>query len=105
MQVANMEQRNSYWDNMKGLLIWLVVFAHILYDWANQFMTLQLVVTAIYAFHMPAFAFISGYFGKSEKSRSFQSILKFGLLYFIFNSLMGFIYGFSDILHPVYVCW
>ena len=105
MQVANMEQRNSYWDNMKGLLIWLVVFAHILYDWTNQSMPLQLVVTAIYVFHMPAFAFISGYFGKSEKSRSFQSILKLGLLYFIFNSLMGFIYGFSDILHPVYVCW
>ena len=29
MQVANMEQRNSYWDNMKGLLILLVVFAQI----------------------------------------------------------------------------
>ena len=94
MQAVNVKQRSSYWDNMKGLLILLVVFAHFLDAWIQKFSVVRLVYSTIYVFHMPAFVFISGYFGKSEKSRGFQSILKLVLLYFIFNSAMGFIYGF-----------
>ena len=105
MQAVTERQRNPYWDNLKGLLIWLVVFAHILYAWKDQYAMVNIVVSVIYMFHMPAFVFISGYFGKSEKSRSFQSLLKLALLYFIFNSAMGFIYGFYDILHPMYSYW
>ena len=40
---------------------------------------------------------ISGFFGKSERSHSFESILKLILLYFVFNSIMGFIYHFNSI--------
>ena len=105
MQAVNVKQRSSYWDNMKGLLILLVVFAHVLDAWIQNFSVVRLVYSTIYVFHMPAFVFISGYFGKSEKSRGFQSILKLVLLYFIFNSAMGFIYGFENILQPMYVYW
>lgn len=97
--------RSSYWDNIKGLLILLVVFAHVLFQLQNTSRAINSTVDFIYLFHMPAFVFVSGYFGKSERSRSARSIIKLIALYFIFNSVMGFIYGFSSLLMPVYSYW
>ena len=54
---------------------------------------------------MPAFVFVSGFFGKSEHSHSFESIIKLIFLYFIFNSIMVFIYGCSSLLEPRYSYW
>lgn len=97
--------RSCYWDNIKGLLILLTVFAHILYQLQYKSDTIDSTVDFIYMFHMPAFVFVSGYFGKSDNSRSFRSIIKLVVLFFIFNSIMGFIYGFSSLLKPVYSYW
>ena len=97
--------RSSYWDNIKGLLMLLVVFAHILFELQDTSGTINSTVDYIYMFHMPAFVFISGYFGKSERSHSFESIIKLVFLFFIFNSIMGFLYGFGSILHPMYSYW
>ncbi len=83
----------------------MVVFAHILYQLQHISSTVNYIVDSIYLFHMPAFVFVSGYFGKSENSRSFASVMKWVFLYFIFNSMMGFIYGFSSLLQPLYSCW
>ena len=79
--------RSLYWDNIKGFLIILVVFAHILYQLKAGSETVNAVVDYIYMFHMPAFVFVSGYFGKSERSRNFSDIFKFAFLYFIFISI------------------
>ena len=68
--------RSAYWDNMKGVLMLLVVFAHILFQLQDYSDTINCTVDYIYMFHMPAFVFISGYFGKSERSHSFESIIK-----------------------------
>ena len=62
-------------------------------------------VDFIYMFHMPAFVFVSGYFGKSKSSKSKASILKLVFLFIIFNSLTGIALGFDSILHPVYSYW
>ena len=62
-------------------------------------------VDIIYMFHMPAFVFISGFFGKSERSRSAEGIIRLLFLYFIFNSAMGFMYGFRSLLIPMYSYW
>ncbi len=97
--------RNAYWDNIKGLLIVLVVFAHILFQLQETSEIINNVVDYIYMFHMPAFVFVSGYFGKSERAHSFESIVKLIFLYFIFNSIMGFIYGFNSLLQPMYSYW
>ncbi|MCI5904403.1 MAG: CapA family protein [Oscillospiraceae bacterium] len=96
--------RSAYWDNIKGLLIFLVVFAHCLYGLRDTPVTGS-IVDAIYMFHMPAFVFVSGYFGKSENSRSLKSVSGLIFIYFIFNSLMGLAYGFNSLLEPVYSCW
>lgn len=61
--------RNAYWDNIKGLLIVLVVFTHILFQLQEKSQTINKIVDYTYMFHMPAFALISGYFGKKQAHR------------------------------------
>ena len=97
--------RSNYWDNIKGLLIFLVVFTHILFQIQDVSADINHVVDFIYLFHMPAFVFISGYFGKGERSRGFESIARLAFLFFVFNSLSGFYYGFSSLLRPMYSYW
>ncbi len=105
MENNNNKKRSAYWDNIKGLLMLLTVFAHILFQLQDRSEVFNTTVDLIYMFHMPAFVFVSGFFGKSERSHSFESILKLILLYFVFNSIMGFIYGFYSLLHPMYSYW
>ena len=105
MDNINSKKRSIYWDNIKGLLILLTVFAHILYPFQDRAESVNATVDLIYMFHMPAFVFISGFFGKSERSCSFENILKLIILYFVFNSITGFIYGFSSLLQPMYSYW
>lgn len=83
----------------------LTVFAHILFQLQDNSDIINRTVDIIYMFHMPAFVFISGFFGKSERSHSFESIIKLIFLYFIFNSIMGFICGFTSLLQPMYSYW
>ncbi|WP_413358770.1 acyltransferase family protein [Robertmurraya sp. 2P01SA] len=72
-------------DNVKGVLIFLVVLGHTIGASKEGLVTL---VNFIYSFHMPAFIFISGYFSKNP---TFKKILNLLLLYFIFQSLYSVI--------------
>lgn len=96
--------RSAYWDNIKGFLIFLVVFAHCLYDFRDNAL-IGNVVNGIYLFHMPAFIFVSGFFGKSERSQSKEAIVKLLFAYFIFNTLLGLRMGLDNILLPIYSYW
>lgn len=98
-------KRSCYWDNIKGVLIFLVVFSHVLWQMQEISEWINICVDFIYMFHMPAFVFVSGFFGKSEKSKSFDSIMKLVFLYIIFNSLTGAFLGFESLLIPVYSYW
>lgn len=98
-------QRSWRWDNIKGILIILTVFAHVLYQLQGNSAAIGNIVDYIYMFHMPAFVFVSGYFGKSERSQGAYGISRLIFLYFIFNSAMGFIFGFGPLLEPLYSYW
>ncbi len=50
--------RIAYFDNLKGLLILLVLVGHFFQDYPS-------IRWPIYTFHMPLFVFFSGYFSKS----------------------------------------
>lgn len=56
--------RDSYFDNAKFLLIFLVVFGHIIRSYIHDNDALLHIYKFIYTFHMPAFILISGYFAK-----------------------------------------
>lgn len=78
-------------DNLKGLLIFLVVFGHSLELFKDDYFITQVLYVFIYLFHMPAFVFVSGYFSKNlDKARStaFKSFL---LPFIIFNIIWNLI--------------
>ena len=97
------KKRSFLWDNAKGLLIFLVVFGHFLSGNTNHSGAL-LVLTVIYSFHMPAFAFISGFF--TREKYDFRKLLT---AYVIFNGLFLFYRLYEDgsftLIQPYYVCW
>ena len=75
-----------YLDNLKALLIFLVVLGHFLEIGINKSAAARFVFTFIYAFHMPLFVFISGYLSKGGGTP--LKLLKNLLIpYLIFNSL------------------
>lgn len=86
-----MTTRSHYWDNVKGILIFLVVFAHYLsagFIYSGNYQAApNALYTLIYLFHMPLFVFVSGYFSKNvEKCRrnAFSQLL---LPYVLVNAL------------------
>lgn len=98
------KKRMPYFDNIKGILVILMVFGHFLYRFGDSPM-LSYIVNAVYTFHMPAFVFVSGYLGKSERSQSFEGIIKLAFLFFIFNGAMGIVFGIEPLTEPKYSLW
>ena len=102
------KKRDAYWDNIKGVLIILVVFAHCLYDLRDSHLN-AVIVESIYYFHMPAFIFVSGYFSKSENSHSKKSILFLLVAYFIFITPFVvramILWNEPKIIKPYYSAW
>ena len=107
-----MKQRSTFWDNYKGILIFLVVFGHFIYTYAAKHpdsLAHDLYIF-IYSFHMPAFIFCSGYFSRSERSRGKESLAQLLIYYLVFNTIMlvfmnlyrGNEYNF---LKPYYSYW
>ena len=88
---------------MKGLLIFLVVFAHVL---KNKTIADPIVI-GIYLFHMPAFIFFSGYFSRGSRARGGYSLLRLLIIYLVFNGLMMIVFGYKDpnAIEPYYVMW
>lgn len=74
-----MNERQHYWDNIKGILILLVVAAHFM---LQKDELSKAVYHGIYLFHMPLFIFISGLFHRHEKVRErVLSLIIIGILY------------------------
>ena len=101
--VYNKEREYKY-DNIKFILIFLVVFGHII-EHVDKFNYLYLI---IYSFHMPVFVFVSGYFSKGSK----KSILKSACIYVVFQTIYFFIYKLVlhenitlNYLQPIWILW
>lgn len=70
--------RDYLFDNLRAILIFLVVLGHILTSMLGFSEVIRGIYIFIYMFHMPAMTFISGYFSKKlEKIRSnaFETVL------------------------------
>ena len=100
-------KRDYSFDNMKVLLILLVVFGHALEEFGTKG-TLGLIRAMIYSFHMPLFVFISGYFSKSDAKP--EKLFKTTLLPFMIFNTAWLIYQGNAInkinfFKPQYVFW
>lgn len=85
--MTTLKQRFLWIDNLKGLLIILVVLGHAMEFLRNDFQNLQFLYNLIYLIHMPAFVFVSGYLSKNiEKGRK-EAFKTFFIPFFIFNTV------------------
>ena len=77
-------------SNIKGLLIFLVVFGHLIGNYKSNYNNLYLV---IYSFHMPLFVLVSGYFAKNA---SVKKAVNFILLYLTFQPIYRCLLAFLN---------
>ncbi len=88
-----MNGRRIYlFDNIKGILIFLVVFAHLL-ECAG--LTGSYLYRVIYSFHMPLFVFVSGFFARFDLKKILRTLV---WPYLLFQVIFLLFDGF--ILHP-----
>lgn len=100
--------RSTYWDTVKAFLIILVVLGHMGTALNHG------LLSVIYAFHMPLFVFVSGYFSRkraiSEFSREIKRLI---IIYLVFDVLyMGFelisgesLISLTRLLTPSFAMW
>lgn len=87
-------------DNVKGLLITLVVIGHMADFYVNTSVNMKFIYFFIYIFHMPLFIFLSGYFIKSTVNGDrfkVEKVISYFMLYLLFEVILYllFKYGFS----------
>ena len=106
-----MKERNYLFDNLKFLLIVLVVFGHSLEEISLEH-NYAIIRAWIYSFHMPVFVFISGYFSKSVRrgggEGARKTIINCAIPYFIFNTIFALCTEKTlaiNILTPKYIFW
>nr|WP_272495671.1 acyltransferase family protein [Bacillus pinisoli] len=89
-----MSSRNAYYDNAKFLLIFLVVFGHLIQSFIETNKIILTLYHSIYVFHMPAFILISGFFAKGFNQKGYlQKVAKKLILpYLIFQGIYSFFY-------------
>lgn len=113
--MASSSNRSLYFDNAKLILIFLVVFGHVISPLKGNDDFLFTLYTVIFLFHMPAFILISGYFAKGYRKKGYllKSIKKILLPYLIFQTIYSIFYYFNgdepslsfDFLQPHWTLW
>ncbi len=113
--MASSANRSFYFDNAKFILIFLVVFGHVISPLKSSDNFLFTLYAVIFLFHMPAFILISGYFSKGYRKKGYlQKVVKKILLpYLVFQVIYSLFYYFNgqvanlafDLLQPHWTLW
>jgi fucose 4-O-acetylase-like acetyltransferase len=109
-------QRDAFFDNAKYAAIVLVAVGHAWEPLRDGSRTVSALYMLVYAFHMPAFIIISGYFSRSFEARPEQlKRLVTGLLvpYVVFETAYTLFTRWTDgepdrpisLLDPLYLTW
>lgn len=80
--------RDPFFDNLKAILILLVVLGHWIEPWVQRDNSLKAVYIFLYTFHMPLFIFVAGVFSKKNSiglARLRRVLVKYATLYFLFD--------------------
>lgn len=106
--------RMPFFDNARVILIFLVVFGHMIQPFASDSQLINSIYAFIYIFHMPMFIMLAGFFAKGiGEPKYILNLAKkllipyviFQLLYTIFYFLLGREEWYSGILHPQWALW
>ncbi|MGM9878149.1 MAG: acyltransferase family protein [Bacilli bacterium] len=87
-KIKQEHERVYYFDNLKFLLILLVVIGHCVESAIKSSIYAKSIFIFIYTFHMPLFVFVSGFFAKNSiknnnKNKIVQYFILYVLLYFL----------------------
>ncbi|MEU0967399.1 acyltransferase family protein [Streptomyces sp. NPDC005917] len=109
-------RRDAYFDNAKYLAIVLVAVGHAWEPLRSDSRTVTALYTFVYAFHMPAFIIISGYFSRSfdaGPTRVKRLVTGVAVPYVVFEVAYTLFTRWSDhapdreisLLDPLYLTW
>jgi fucose 4-O-acetylase-like acetyltransferase len=109
-------QRDAFFDNAKYLAIVLVAMGHSWEPLKGDSRVLEAAYTVVYAFHMPAFIIISGYFSRSfdmRPDRLRRLITGVAVPYIVFETAYSLFKRYGDhdpgmsvsLLDPWYLTW
>lgn len=88
------KQRDSWFDNAKGILMIAVVIGHLIASVVNKFDTFAFLSNVIYFFHMPAFAIISGYFLKRRvDTKDYASVVNKTIIPYCFAQVLVYLFA------------
>ncbi|RIX28273.1 acyltransferase family protein [Amnibacterium setariae] len=114
-RAANRTVRDPFLDNAKFLLIVLVVIGHDWYPAIDDFQAVKALYMVVYAFHVPAFVLLSGYFSRGFEGRPDQwrkLVLTVLVPYLVFQTAYAAVSSWAADkpfqLHfsgPIYVTW
>jgi fucose 4-O-acetylase-like acetyltransferase len=77
-------ERDSYFDNIKFILIFLVVLGHCITNTIGISNIDKAIYSFIYLFHMPCFIIVSGYFSKNMEG-SFKKVIHIFIIFLEFQ--------------------
>ncbi|MCD8013071.1 MAG: acyltransferase family protein [Lachnospiraceae bacterium] len=88
--------RIAKWDNLKFVLMYLVVFGHMISRIDDSSAALQGLWLFIYTFHIPAFLFVSGLFSKrTVDEHRFERVFSYLFLYFFMEFFRCVVYSLA----------
>lgn len=91
-----MREREYYFDNIKALLIFLVVWGHVLKKFGSSYEA-DVIYNIIFSFHMPVFLFVTGYFAKYNPKKVFAKMFP---LYILFQTLQYAEVYLTSVVNP-----
>ncbi|MER5451123.1 acyltransferase family protein [Streptomyces sp. NPDC002766] len=113
---ARAKQRDAYFDNAKYLAIVLVAIGHAWEPLRDDSRVVSALYNFVYAFHMPAFIVISGYFSRSfdaSPGRIRRLVTGVAVPYVVFETAYTLFTRWTDqvpdrpisLLDPLYLTW
>lgn len=100
-------ERNYKLDNIKAILIFLVVLGHLLECFAGEIRLW--IYLAIYSFHMPAFAYTTGYFATYNPKRIIYNLIYpyyiYQIAYILFQKFYLKSSVFVQFTTPYWLLW
>lgn len=103
--------RNTYIDNIKGIMIFFVVLGHlisaIILKEENHLLVYDAIVLWIYFFHMPMFIFISGYLSKNLVSCRNNAFINTYIPFLAVNIILCLVYHMkvNPFIYPAGAAW
>ncbi|WP_419998902.1 acyltransferase family protein [Streptomyces boninensis] len=115
MATATTERRDAYFDNAKYLVIVLVACGHAWEPLTHTGRAVHAAYLTVYAFHMPAFALISGYLSRSYDAgprRTRRLVAGVLIPYLVFETAYSLFARYTmepgnpiSLMDPWYVMW